>query len=189
MKEGCQTTTTTCPLGHGSGGELNNDNNTSPNRITSSIPQKDKVGNWVYPSPQMFYNAMTKKGHNPDPFEMELLVNIHNVVNEKCWRYVLEWEKRFHKDECPEGPKLIRFRGRPEDLSPRAWIRHYIMGYAKPFDRHDWIIDRCGKEVRYVLDFYGAQSDTTPMAIHLDVRPALDTPTAIWDRIKKFVGV
>ena len=23
-----------------------------------------------------------------------------------------------------------------------------------PFDRHDWYVDRCGKEVRYVIDFY-----------------------------------
>jgi hypothetical protein len=23
-----------------------------------------------------------------------------------------------------------------------------------PFDRHDWIVDRCGREVRYVIDFY-----------------------------------
>lgn len=23
-----------------------------------------------------------------------------------------------------------------------------------PFDRHDWTVDRCGKEVRYVIDFY-----------------------------------
>jgi cytochrome c heme-lyase len=28
------------------------------------------------------------------------------------------------------------------------------MGGAVPFDRHDWIVDRCGKEVRYVIDFY-----------------------------------
>jgi hypothetical protein len=23
-----------------------------------------------------------------------------------------------------------------------------------PFDRHDWVVDRCGQEVRYVIDFY-----------------------------------
>ena len=23
-----------------------------------------------------------------------------------------------------------------------------------PFDRHDWYVDRCGREVRYVIDFY-----------------------------------
>lgn len=23
-----------------------------------------------------------------------------------------------------------------------------------PFDRHDWYVDRCGKEVRYIIDYY-----------------------------------
>lgn len=26
--------------------------------------------------------------------------------------------------------------------------------YELPFDRHDWIVDRCGREVRYVIDYY-----------------------------------
>jgi hypothetical protein len=26
--------------------------------------------------------------------------------------------------------------------------------HEPPFDRHDWIVDRDGKEVRYVIDFY-----------------------------------
>lgn len=28
------------------------------------------------------------------------------------------------------------------------------MGHPLPFDRHDWYVDRCGTEVRYVIDFY-----------------------------------
>jgi cytochrome c heme-lyase len=27
-------------------------------------------------------------------------------------------------------------------------------GGQLPFDRHDWWVDRCGQEVRYVIDFY-----------------------------------
>lgn len=51
-----------------------------------------------------------------------------------------------------------------------------------PFDRHDWIIDRCGKEVRYVIDYY----DGGLVAKHtvLDVRPAFDSLEAVWDRMK-----
>ena len=30
-----------------------------------------------------------------------------------------------------------------------SWI-----GGPLPFDRHDWFVDRCGQEVRYVIDFY-----------------------------------
>eukprot|EP00058_Branchiostoma_floridae_P026618 XP_002612109.1 hypothetical protein BRAFLDRAFT_108880 [Branchiostoma floridae] len=26
--------------------------------------------------------------------------------------------------------------------------------YELPFDRHDWIVDRCGKQVRYIIDYY-----------------------------------
>ena len=34
----------------------------------------------------------------------------------------------------------------------------YIVRYELPFDRHDWVVDRDGKDVRYVIDFYkGAQ--------------------------------
>ena len=30
-----------------------------------------------------------------------------------------------------------------------SWV-----GGPLPFDRHDWFVDRCGDEVRYVIDFY-----------------------------------
>ena len=37
--------------------------------------------------------------------------------------------------------------------SPLARL-HTWMGGQLPFDRHDWYVDRCGQEVRYVIDFY-----------------------------------
>ncbi len=38
-------------------------------------------------------------------------------------------------------------------MTPKArW--NTLLGYTAPFDRHDWVIDRCGKEVEYVIDFY-----------------------------------
>lgn len=37
--------------------------------------------------------------------------------------------------------------------SPLARMTHWL-GSPLPFDRHDWYVDRCGKEVRYVIDFY-----------------------------------
>ena len=84
--------------------------------------------------------------------------------------------------ECT-NPKLLRFQGRAKDFSPRARIRSW-MGYELPFDRHDWVIDRCGREVRYVIDYYGCdpQPDNA-VPIYLDVRPALDSFTALKDRI------
>jgi hypothetical protein len=54
-----------------------------------------------------------------------------------------------------------------------------------PFDRHDWIVDRDGQEVRYVIDFYSGQPEPgRPLSIYLDVRPALDTFENAMDRLK-----
>lgn len=54
-----------------------------------------------------------------------------------------------------------------------------------PFDRHDWTIDRCGREVRYVLDYYSAEPDEHGMPVFsVDVRPALDSFGSAWDRMR-----
>merc|ERR1712129_666102 len=51
-------------------------------------------------------------------------------------------------------PKLARFEGRDGVRSPKARFFHYAMGMPWPYDRHDWTVDRCGKEVEYVIDYY-----------------------------------
>lgn len=57
--------------------------------------------------------------------------------------------------------------------------------YELPFDRHDWIVDRCGKEVRYIIDYYdGGTVDPDYKFALLDVRPAMDSFQNIWDRMK-----
>ncbi|XP_071494998.1 holocytochrome c-type synthase-like [Diadema antillarum] len=162
----------------------------STDRVTSSIPKAHaKEGeNWVYPSAQMFWNAMLRKGWRWQPDEIEQedmnnIIRIHNANNEQAWQEVLKWEA-LHAKECP-CPKLESFGGRYNDLSPRARVRTW-MGYEKPFDRHDWIVDRCGKKVRYVIDYYdgGPVNRKTYEFAILDVRPALDSPGAMWDRMK-----
>eukprot|EP00962_Isochrysis_galbana_P027541 scaffold8641_cov134-Isochrysis_galbana.AAC.21 len=76
---------------------------------------------------------------------MRTVVAIHNTVNERTWREILTWEKEY--PECLNGLKLVRFGGRPDE--PTAKARFYgAMGYKPPFDRHDWVVERCGKEVR-----------------------------------------
>ncbi|OMH82453.1 putative cytochrome c heme lyase [Zancudomyces culisetae] len=57
---------------------------------------------------------------------------------------------------------------------------------TKPFDRHDWYVDRCGKEVRYVIDYYELPSEDGNPAFSLDVRPALDSFEALFSRISMF---
>lgn len=57
------------------------------------------------------------------------------------------------------------------------------LGYEKPFDRHDWVIDRCGTDVTYVIDYYdGELSENGAFAV-MDVRPALNSLPNIWDRM------
>ncbi len=162
-------------------------------RQSSSIPRavKNKESDpdtWQYPSQQMFWNAMLRKGwrwkdEEVTPDTMASIIKIHNANNEEAWREVLKWEA-LHAHECGD-PKLKSFGGKATEYSPRARIRGFL-GYELPFDRHDWIVDRCGKEVRYVIDYYDG-GDVHPedhrFAI-LDVRPAFDSPTAVWDRMK-----
>ena len=97
---------------------------------------------WQYPSEQMFYNALKRKGKGGDVREedMNTVVSIHNAVNERTWRQLMAWEAP-HCDECAT-PKLSRFMGRPKDVTPKARFMQ-MLGYKLPFDRHDWIVDRC----------------------------------------------
>uniref|UniRef100_A0A452H4V7 Holocytochrome c-type synthase n=1 Tax=Gopherus agassizii TaxID=38772 RepID=A0A452H4V7_9SAUR len=157
-------------------------------REESSIPRAHSEQKWVYPSEQMFWNAMLRKGwrwkdDDINPKDMNNIIKIHNQNNEQAWKEILKWEA-LHAAECPCGPSLIRFGGKAKEYSPRARIRSW-MGYELPFDRHDWIIDRCGKEVRYVIDYYdGGEVDKNYQFTILDVRPAFDSLSAVWDRMK-----
>ncbi len=137
---------------------------------------------------------------------MKHIIRIHNANNEEAWRevrnssfqlarfhefftvswiilQVMKWEA-LHARECG-NPKLKSFGGKATDFSPRARFRS-LMGYELPFDRHDWIVDRCGREVRYVIDYYdaGPVNPSDHSFAVLDVRPALDSFDAVWDRMK-----
>lgn len=144
--------------------------------------EESRERRWVYPSEQMFFNAMRRKGWDPIERDMAAVVKIHNAVNERVWREIMEWEDR-HRGACADGPRLKRFLGRPNYYSPKARLLN-LLGYHLPFDRHDWFVDRCGEEVRYVIDFYsGPAAPGGVPSMHLDVRPALDSPGALLDRI------
>ncbi|KAI8366693.1 cytochrome c/c1 heme-lyase [Radiomyces spectabilis] len=153
-------------------------------RETSTIPRaQGSESKWIYPSEQMFFNAMRRKNWDPKEEDMPVVVPIHNAVNEQAWQKILEWES-MHQTECNQ-PKLLKFQGRPKDITPKARFRS-LFGYTLPFDRHDWTVDRCGERVTYVIDFYtGKRDPRRPEAVsfYLDVRPGL-SPGGIWDRIK-----
>ena len=68
-------------------------------RTSSSIPrsapsdsQAESV--WEYPSPQQFYNALVRKGWETPEEHVEMMVQIHNFLNERAWDEVMKWERR-----------------------------------------------------------------------------------------------
>eukprot|EP00041_Stephanoeca_diplocostata_P012592 m.210744 g.210744 ORF g.210744 m.210744 type:complete len:354 (-) comp19018_c0_seq5:120-1181(-) len=160
-------------------------------RRMSSIPktkfspahQQEDNEHWEYPSQQMFYNAMHRKGWDPKEEEMSTVVGMHNAVNERSWKELLQWERTLHP-ETANTVRLIRFQGDATKITPKARFM-MLRGFQAPFDRHDWYIDRDGKEVHYVLDFYSAPGEgSSPIGFHIDVRPALDSPTNFADRVR-----
>jgi len=147
-------------------------------RQSSSIPKDGTSGTWLYPSEQMFWNAMIRKGwrwrdEEPEADQMAAIIKIHNKNNEMAWQEVLKWEA-FHANECPAGPTLVRFGGKAKEFSLRAKIRHKLFGYPLPYDRHDWIVNRCGKHVTYVIDYYDGGDVNEDFTFSLlDVRPRM----------------
>ncbi|CAG9463976.1 unnamed protein product [Pedinophyceae sp. YPF-701] len=158
-------------------------------REQSTIPKGGTEGTWTYPSSQMFFNALKRKGKGDDVVEtdVDVMVAAHNTLNEATWRKVLQWES-LHADHC-QGPKLLRFLGRPDKLSPKAWFKSTVLRQEAPFDRHDWIVDRCGEHVRYVIDFYYDENRPAHDAFVIDARPALDSMGAAADRAKMAVHI
>ncbi|KAJ3802394.1 cytochrome c/c1 heme-lyase [Lentinula aff. detonsa] len=161
--------------------------NLSNERELSSIP-KASDGNWVYPSEAQFFAAMARKNHNPQAADMKAIVPIHNAVNERAWLEVMKWEAGRGGEVCG-GVKLVNFKGKPNDKSPRARWKMFL-GYAAPFDRHDWVVDRCGLQMRYIIDFYTGRTDpvTNKVSFYLDARPALDNWEAVKMRVQHFWG-
>ncbi|GHJ86384.1 hypothetical protein NliqN6_2786 [Naganishia liquefaciens] len=167
---------------------------------------------WVYPSEQQFFLAMMRKHaakmYNadmppPKPEDMKTIVPIHNAVNERAWSELMKWEQGQGGEKCG-GVRLVSFKGRPRDRTPKAWL-NVALGYTAPFDRHDWVINRCGQEIRYVIDFYsgrapqaGAAAGSNPaglppkdagnLSFYLDVRPAVDSWEGVRLRASKLFG-
>ena len=167
----------------------------STERVTSSIPMAANDSKWTYPSPQMFWNSLVRKGKvgAAQEDDMDTVVAVHNSMNEATWLKILEWEAA--RGEDTKALKLARFTGRPDEFSPKSRLKQ-ACGHPPPFDRHDWIVVRPdGSEARYVIDYYSDEAatkrDETPRdmsdvaavkSILLDVRPALDSLDALYDR-------
>lgn len=159
-------------------------------REISSIPRTEGNSNWIYPSQKQFFEAMKRKQWNPEVNDMKTVVPIHNAVNERAWSHILQWEHLNYQDAITKcgGIKLTSFKGDSKKLTPRAWFNSTILGYEKPFDRHDWVIDRCGIEIPYVIDFYSGNGKGAGASFYLDVRPKINSWEGIKLRINKAFG-
>lgn len=138
----------------------------------------------------MFFEAMRRKNHTPHAPDMAAVVPIHNAVNERAWAEIKSWERRFAPSQNARcgGPKLRSFSGDSSKVSPRArWLG--LWGYEGPFDRHDWVVERCEGEggVEYVIDFYRGRGGG--LAFYLDVRPKLNSWEGWRMRLGRLVGM
>jgi cytochrome c heme-lyase len=107
------------------------------------------------------------------------------------------------------GVRLVSFKGDSKKLTPKArWriLLGYVLinclhtirpdsciliSYQRPFDRHDWVVDRCGTRVHYVIDYYTGKigpnsGGGNPLSFYIDARPALDNWEGIRMRFTRF---
>lgn len=104
-------------------------------------------------------------------------------------------------DQQTKDPSLVRFMGRPSELTPKArmlqvlgWLYPSKYESEPPFDRHDWFIRRVApdgteSEKRYVIDYYsGPPEPTGEPVFFLDVRPAVDGPRDAAERLLRWGG-
>ncbi|KIW95350.1 uncharacterized protein Z519_03934 [Cladophialophora bantiana CBS 173.52] len=188
-------TTTTTSMNTGISGRIDTNINIPAN--AESETGASESGNWIYPSEHQFFHAVMRKQQtmsspssassstNPTALaaSVSAIIPIHNAVNEQAWVLIKRWEKGT-SDACG-GPKLLSFQGLGAGArSPKArW--NAFWGYTEPFDRHDWVVQRCdGTKVEYVIDFYqgkapregqNGKQGNNALNFYLDVRPKLNT--------------
>lgn len=110
---------------------------------------------------QMYNALLRKGYTDTDATAIESMVAVHNFLNEGAWAEIVEWERRFGKglargwqvsrrgeanapmelrriearegaaDGDSEGPTLLRFQGRPKEMTPRAALLQ-VLGRVYP---------------------------------------------------------
>lgn len=164
----------------------------APSNSESDTGHDRKSGNWIYPSERQFFDAMRRKNFSPEANSIPSIIPIHNAVNERAWYLIKQWEG--DRSESCGGPKLYSFQGLGAEgwnMSPKARFNS-VLGYQAPFDRHDWVVERCGGEkVEYVIDFYQGRGSESNRGLnfYLDVRPKLNSWEGLKMRTEKAVGI
>ncbi|KAJ5238499.1 hypothetical protein N7468_003118 [Penicillium chermesinum] len=182
-----------------------------PSNAETETGRDEATGNWIYPSEKQFFEALMRKGNTPGSTSsaselatsVASIIPIHNAVNERAWQQILEWERNAPSEDPGSkkcgGPKLYSFRGlgvEPQFLSPRARLNGWL-GYQRPFDRHDWVVERCGGEhVEYekpggTSTQPGLTGNAGPgkLSFYLDVRPKLNSYEGWRMRFNRFTGL
>lgn len=218
-----------CPVSHGAPSYASQQQqHQAPSNDESETGYDAKSGRWIYPSERQFFDALVRKNtpnSTKTPSELATsvasIIPIHNAVNERVWTQVLAWEQSAPLSDPGSakcgGPKLYSFRGLGTDasyLSPRARL-YSLLGYQRPFDRHDWTVERCGGErIEYVIDFYQGRSSSSSSAtaaaasggkendkglltapgpgrlsFYLDVRPKLNSWEGCRMRVMRCLGL
>eukprot|EP00467_Chlorarachnion_reptans_P013824 CAMPEP_0114525624 /NCGR_PEP_ID=MMETSP0109-20121206/22536_1 /TAXON_ID=29199 /ORGANISM="Chlorarachnion reptans, Strain CCCM449" /LENGTH=227 /DNA_ID=CAMNT_0001707243 /DNA_START=112 /DNA_END=795 /DNA_ORIENTATION=- len=123
---------------------------------------------WLNPSANQLYRALNRKKKPIDKEDSPSVAHVHTLVTDQSWRQILEYEA-LHKDECP-NPSLARFQGKDGIYSLKAKFLNFF-GVPLPFDRHDWTVDRCGKEIVYIIDYYDWENEDGEIEYFIDARP------------------
>ncbi|KIM31783.1 hypothetical protein M408DRAFT_63762 [Serendipita vermifera MAFF 305830] len=124
----------------------------------------------------------------PRASDMRVVVPIHNAVNEQTWAKVLAWEA----NQGGESAGWVFFLGFAFYFLCLSFsLFSLVCSYQRPFDRHDWVVDRCGTRVRYVIDYYTGKlgpsaTGGNPLSFYIDARPALDSWEGVRMRFTRF---
>jgi len=160
--------------------------------LGSSIPSTGRGNSedgqeWLNPSANQLYRALERNDKKIDYADAMPVAQVHAIVTDQTWEQILEFESLYWKT-C-KNPRLARFEGLDGYYSFKAKVNHYCFGVPWPYDRHDWWVDRCGKEIRYVIDYYAIPDGTFDedgdpnFEYTIDARPA-PTLLGMWDRLR-----
>jgi cytochrome c heme-lyase len=167
---------------------------------------------WLNPSANQLYRSLLRKDKAIQAEDAPAVATVHVAVTDNTWGEILTYEDLHKKSavgansgiqicmtsllsqlmsallllrQCP-SVSLSRFQGMDGIYSFKAKLMKPLFG-MKPFDRHDWFVDRCGKEVKYVIDYYAHEEPDphnpgeTSIDYFIDARPA-PTLAGLWDR-------
>ena len=93
---------------------------------------------------------MGKSGHHP---LMGLLSGCFMMRGYRPLILVISWRPEVDGIFSPKA-RLMKLVYGSVCTGVRLGLHLIAACSIVPFDRHDWTVDRCGEEVRYIIDYY-----------------------------------